>query len=164
MTCACQTWSRNSPARFAAIGVPISGRSSNAHAWDWLIDKPDRPQTLALAIAWKVCRQRNGPGGWAAPGPFPLSERPSKRKSLWREKLATTEAKRATTWDTLSARCPNRPMSGRSSSQRGWERAVARRVGCWRRLSRLAHWNDGPSTSHPAPAGAISFPNKMPGN
>jgi len=35
---------------------------------DWLINEPDRPQILAIAIAWKVCRQRNGPGGQGSAG------------------------------------------------------------------------------------------------
>ena len=43
---------------------------------------------LALAIVWQVLGslqtppKETVPGGWAAAGPFPLVERPSKRKSL----------------------------------------------------------------------------------
>ena len=43
---------------------------------------------LALAIVWQVLGslqtspKETVPGGWAAAGPFPLVERPLKRKSL----------------------------------------------------------------------------------
>jgi hypothetical protein len=36
MTCACPTWSRSLPVRFAAIGAQTSGRCSNTGAWDRL--------------------------------------------------------------------------------------------------------------------------------
>ena len=122
---------------------------------------------LALAIVWQVLGslqtspKETVPGAGRQRDRF-LSLSAHQSASLFRGKSwQQRRRKRATTWDTLSARCPDRPMSCRSLSAHAWERAAVERVQTKCRAPPPGAWNDG---SSPPPAGAVSLRNEKPGN